>query len=660
MESARCKNGQWPPPNGAELPQRLLDVVRALYGELHSAEAHGATVEIDSALDRDLGLDSLARVELLLRVERAFKRRLPDDLLQKVQTPRDLLHALQVAPSPSSALREPINSPEQPIGHPGPAPHRTASPQADETAAPEQAATLLEVLQWHLARHPERRQIVLLQPHDTASPAGQQEPEELSLSYADLWRGAQRTAQQLQALGVQPLQTVALMLPTCADYFTRYLGILLAGAVPVPIYPPARLSQIEDHVRRHAGILANAQAVALITVPEARRVAHLLEALAPSLRHVITDIASPADAEVLPPRVPVTVAAEDIAFIQYTSGSTGDPKGVALTHANLLANIRAIHDVLNLQPGDVFVSWLPLYHDMGLIGAWLSSLYTGNLLVVMSPLAFLRRPQSWLLAIHRYGGTHTAAPNFAFELCLRHVADADIAGLDLHTLRLAANGAEPVSPDTLARFTARFAPYGFRPEAMTPVYGLAENSVALLLSSLQRPPVVDAIDRAVFEQTHHAQPAAANDPHALHFVACGQAIPGHRVRLLDDLGEEVAERVEGRLEFQGPSATSGYYRRPEQTQTLLHDGWLDSGDRAYRAEGEIYITGRVKDIIIRGGAIFIRMKSNSPWASWPGYAKAAWWCSARPTKPAAPNAWWCWPKPARPTPPRATSFKPPS
>ena len=601
MESARSENGQGPPPNGADLTQRLLDVVRALYGELHGAGAHAATVELDSALDRDLGLDSLARVELLLRVERAFKRRLPDDLLQQVQTPRDLLHALQTAPSQLSPQLEQTNSSARPADHLGPTPQRSASPQVDETAAPEQAATLLDVLQWHLARHPERRQVVLLQPHDTASPQDGQQPEELSLSYADLWRGAQRTAQQLQALGVQPRQTVALMLPTCADYFTRYLGILLAGAVPVPIYPPARLSQIEDHVRRHAGILANAQAVALITVPEARRVAHLLEALAPSLRRVITDTASPADAEVLPPRVPVTVAADDIAFIQYTSGSTGDPKGVALTHANLLANIRAIHDVLNLQPDDVFVSWLPLYHDMGLIGAWLSSLYTGNLLVVMSPLAFLRRPQSWLWAIHRYGGTHTAAPNFAFELCLRHVADADIVGLDLHTLRLAANGAEPVSPDTLARFTARFASYGFRPEAMTPVYGLAENSVALLLSSLQRPPVVDAIDRTVFEQTHHAQAVAANDPHALHFVACGQAIPGHRVRLLDDLGEEVAERVEGRLEFQGPSATSGYYRRPEQTQKLLHDGWLDSGDRAYRAEGEIYITGRVKDIIIRGG-----------------------------------------------------------
>ncbi|MEW6561391.1 MAG: AMP-binding protein [Pseudomonadota bacterium] len=571
-----------PPERPDDLDQfsRLLEVVRTLHLELNRDAARTGTVALDSALDRDLGFDSLARVELLLRLERAFGVSLPEALLEQAQTPRDLLVALQAAaPLQRDATQAGPHGLDPKAGLQGAAAAATSD-------VPDQAATLLDVLRWHVQRHPERTQIVLLT-----------EEGEQRVSYADLWRGAQHTAQQLQAMGVRPRQTVAIMLPTCADYFTRYFGILLAGAIPVPIYPPARLSQIEDHVRRHAGILANAQAVALITVPEALPVAHLLEALVPGLHRVITE----ADQRPRPPALPVAVAADDIAFIQYTSGSTGDPKGVVLTHANLLANVRAIHAVLQLTPDDVFVSWLPLYHDMGLIGAWLSSLYTGNRLVVMSPLAFLRRPQSWLKAIHRFGGTHTAAPNFAYELCLRHVTDADITGLDLHTLRLAANGAEPVNPDTIARFSERFAPYGLRPEAMTPVYGLAENSVALLLSSLQHAPVIDTIDRAVFEQTHHAQPAAANDPHALHFVACGQAIPGHRVRLVDDLGEEVAERVEGRLEFQGPSATSGYYRRPDETRKLLHDGWLDSGDRAYRAGGEIYITGRVKDIIIRGG-----------------------------------------------------------
>ena len=564
-------------PAAGDGPSRgLLDLVRALHAELHGAATHEATVALDSAFDRDLGFDSLTRVELLLRVERTFGLHLPDHALDTAQTPRELLRLMDVATPTGAAADRAL-----------PTVADDSAESIDTGATPSQAQTLLEVLDWHLQRHPQRVQIVLLD--------GEREQR---LRYADLWRGAQARARQLQALGIAPRQTVALMLPTGADYFLDYLGILLIGAVPVPIYPPARPEQLEEHVRRHAGILANAGVVALLTVPEARPVAQLLKALVPGLAHIVTD--SVPAGETLPPQT-VAVAADDIAFLQYTSGSTGDPKGVALTHGNLLANIRAIHDVLQLRADDVFVSWLPLYHDMGLIGAWLTSLYTGNRLVVMSPLDFLRRPLRWLQAISRYRGTHTAAPNFAYALCLRHADAAACAGLDLSSLRLAANGAEPVDPDTLQRFAARFAACGLQPQALTPVYGLAENAVALLISALERPPVVDAIDRETFMRSHHARPAAAGDPDPLRFVACGQVLPGHRVRLIDDLGEEVAERVEGRLEFQGPSATVGYYRRPDDTARLLHEGWLDSGDRAYRAEGEIYITGRVKDIIIRGG-----------------------------------------------------------
>ena len=210
------------------------------------------------------------------------------------------------------------------------------------------------------------------------------------------------------------------MLPTSADYFSSYLGILMAGAIPVPIYPPARASQLEDHVLRHAGILDNAQAVLLVTVPEAMGVARLLQARVGSLRRVASaqELAAAAG-----PPAPVPLRGDDIAFIQYTSGSTGAPKGVALTHDNLLANIRAMAQAIQATPRDVFVSWLPLYHDMGLIGAWLGSLYVGFPLVVMSPLAFLSRPLRWLQAIDRYRGTLSAGPNFAYELCLKRIDD---------------------------------------------------------------------------------------------------------------------------------------------------------------------------------------------------------------------------------------------
>jgi 1-acyl-sn-glycerol-3-phosphate acyltransferase len=222
-------------------------------------------------------------------------------------------------------------------------------------------------------------------------------------------------------------------------------------------------------------------------------------------------------------------------------------------------------------------------------------------LVVMSPLAFLARPERWLRAIQRYRGTVSAAPNFAYELCVKRIDDGAIDGLDLSSWRIAANGAEPVLPETLRRFTERFARYGFHPAAMTPVYGLAECTVGLLCPPLDRGPRVDRVRRQSFSQLGRAEPAAADDVGALRFVSCGRPLPGHEVRIVDALAREVGERIEGRLEFRGPSATGGYYRNPEQTRRLFDGDWLDTGDRAYLADGEVHLTGRVKDIIIRGG-----------------------------------------------------------
>jgi 1-acyl-sn-glycerol-3-phosphate acyltransferase len=275
-------------------------------------------------------------------------------------------------------------------------------------------------------------------------------------------------------------------------------------------------------------------------------------------------------------------------------------KGVVLSHANLLANIRAIGRAIDASSTDVMVSWLPLYHDMGLIGSWLGSLYFGAPLYIMSPLAFLARPQSWLWAVHRFRGTISAAPNFAFELCLDKIDSNALVGLDLSSLRILANGAEPVSIPTLRRFTERFRPYGFRPEAMAPVYGLAENAVAVALPAAGQAPVIDRISRRIFSQGGTAGPAA-EPADVMEVVSCGAPIPDHQVRIVDADGRELGDRREGELEFRGPSATSGYFRNPSKTQELFHDGWLVSGDRAYVADGRVFITGRIKDIVIRGG-----------------------------------------------------------
>jgi acyl carrier protein len=552
----------------------LLLLVRETLSELRREPMQSIRVNLDSSLDRDLGLDSLARVELLLRIERAFDVTLPESTLQLAETPRDLLSAVHAASGVTA--REPL------------AAGRASPLRFEDTAAyPDDATTLLEVLDWHVSAHADMPQIRYL------SDSGEEE-----ITYARLRHGAAEVAGRLQSEGLEHGQSVAIMLPTSPEYFHTYFGILLAGGIPVPIYPPARVSQIEDHVRRHTGILSNAQSTILVTVPEAMAVARLLKAHVPCLRRVLTAddfVDAPADF------APASVAARDVAFIQYTSGSTGNPKGVVLTHANLLANIRAIGEAVQITRGDVFVSWLPLYHDMGLISAWLASLYFGNPLVVMSPLGFLARPERWLWAIHRHRGTLTAAPNFAYELCLKRVDDRQLDGLDLSSLRLVANGAEPVSPDTLERFIARFSRYGLDPGAMAPVYGLAESTVGLLCPPMGRGPLIDRIRREPFVSRRKALPAPADDPNPLRFVACGRPLPGHQVRIIDEAGADAGERVEGRLEFKGPSATSGYYRNREETERLFDDGWLDTGDRAYRAEGDVYITGRVKDIIIRGG-----------------------------------------------------------
>jgi acyl carrier protein len=551
---------------------RLLALIRELVAELHPRQP--VTVKLDSSLDRDLGLDSLGQVELFARLEQVFDVALPERQLAALDTVRDLLRLLQGA-----------------VGRPLTFKLAAASPGlATVDAAPLFARTLVEVLEWHVSMHPDRPHIRLYSDADDGE----------VITYGDLWQEAVLVAVGLQQQGLGSGEAVVIMLPTGREYFASFCGTLLAGGIPVPVYPPGRLKQIEEHLRRHTAILANCQARVMITMPEAHPFSRLLLAQVASLRAVLTcaELTIGAQPGVL---VRPVIGPADIALLQYTSGSTGAPKGVILSHANLLANIRAMAEANQVTASDVFVSWLPLYHDMGLIGAWLGSLYFACHLVLMSPLAFIGRPQRWLAAIHRYGGTLSAAPNFAYDLCARRIDDQHLAGLDLSSWRIAFNGAEAVRPTTLTRFSERFAAYGFRCEAMSPVYGLAESSVGLAFPPLGRGPLIDRVQRGVLMKDGRAVPAAAGDTTALAVVNCGRPLPGHQIRIVDDADRELPEHWQGHLQFQGPSCTSGYLHNPEQTRRLFHGPWLDSGDLAYMAGGEVYITGRAKDIIIRAG-----------------------------------------------------------
>jgi acyl carrier protein len=585
--------------------ERVLEVIRVLLDELGS---HGALPLLSggSQFDRDLGLGSLERVELLARLETAFHIRLPDRVAAEANTPEDLARAILASPGTSdeevegvSALRASVTAQKL---------HREAAGTGIFSAE-----TLMDVLRYRAAHNAEHAHLLITEETEGGE-------RSLTLTFGELYAAGQRCAAELARRGVPAGGRVALMLPTSRAFFVSYAGILLAGAIPVPIYPPFRADRIEEYAARQSAILNNAEVCLLLTFRRAEAVAKLLRPRVGSLSEVAdaeklieaADKAPPPSPGVPPLHVTGSRARKgsDLALLQYTSGSTGDPKGVMLTHANLLANMRAIGEVVQFGPGDVGVSWLPLYHDMGLIGAWLTLLHYGIPLVVMSPLAFLTRPERWFLAFQKHGGTISAAPNFAYELCVRKIADKDIRGVDLSSWRAALNGAEPVNPETLERFANRFASYGFRREAQLPVYGLAEASLAVTVPPLDRGPLIDRVERETFTAQGRAVPAASSDASAIAFVSSGKPVPHHEVRIVDGSGNEVPDRTEGFLWFRGPSATSGYYRNPKATEALLPLGpatsegehaWVNSGDRAYRADEEIYVTGRVKDIIIKGG-----------------------------------------------------------
>ena len=563
-------------------------------------------------LERELGLGSLERVELMLRLGDACGVRLPDSVVAEADTVQDLIDAILREENRAAGNGASASAPAPAVGA---ASVGAAAPaiRPDIEQQIRNAETLTEVLRLRGRAEPDRVHIQIYE--DDEQPR--------TITFGELYLRSSAVADDLRLRGLEPGQTVAIMLPTCADFFWTFAGILLAGGIPVPIYPPFRADRIAEYATRQSNILRNAEARFLVTWRQAENLAKLLQPRVPTLREVLNveklgaaaagpgsttaDTKAPAEAAKqwrAVEHLSHHARGDEIAFLQYTSGSTGDPKGVVLTHANLLANIRSIISGVHVQASDVCVSWLPLYHDMGLIGAWFVPIFTGVRLVVMSPLAFLSRPERWLRAIQRHRATISPAPNFAYELCVRKIADKDLQGLDLSSWRAAINGAEPVRAETLERFATRFAPYGFRRDALMPVYGLAEGSLAVSVPQMGAGYKVDRIDRAQFESAGRAVPvsAADSDVMALEFVNAGKPLPAVEVRIVDADGRGAGERREGRLWFRGPAATSGYYHNEAATRELLReDGWLDSGDLAYAADGDLYITGRAKDMIIKAG-----------------------------------------------------------
>ena len=422
------------------------------------------------------------------------------------------------------------------------------------------------------------------------------------ISYAQMWRRAQRCAAAMQAMGVRRGERVGLILPDSSEFIDCIFGAMLAGAIAVPIYPPMNLGQFDAYLTNTTHILRQAGCSVVITDDKVSPILGKLMASVPGLRAIESYANVLAGVPMAAEPNGVVVRPDDIAFLQFTSGSTSQPKGVTLTHANLLANIAAIGGGAGIQISreSSGVSWLPLYHDMGLIGfVFTPIVYDTKGILFISPLMFLKRPSVWLRQLSEQKASTTFAPNFAYGLCTARVKDSELAGVDLSQLHVAGCGAEPIQYGTLRAFADRFAPQGFRSTAFLPCYGMAEHSLAVTFVELHVELKVDRVDAAALAG-RDATPARDGAP-AVDVVNCGRTFPEHSLRIVDDAGEPVADRVVGQIELKGPSVMQGYWNDPERTAEAFHDGWLRTGDLGYLVEGELHVCGRSKDLIILHG-----------------------------------------------------------
>jgi fatty-acyl-CoA synthase len=407
---------------------------------------------------------------------------------------------------------------------------------------------------------------------------------------------AERVGGALTKLGVQPGERVALLFPTEPDFFAAFFGAIFAGAVPVPLYPPVRLGRLEEYHRRTAAMLTAASARVVLAAPKVQRV------LGETLRLARPPLGCYAISE-LPhaPAGPVELEPEALAMVQFSSGTTVAPKPVALSHRAVVAQARLIEDkIIHRWPEETEhcgVSWLPLYHDMGLIGCVFPALLHPSTLTLIGPEVFVTRPATWLRALSRYRGTVSPAPNFAYALCVDRIRDEQLEGVDLSRWAVALNGAEPVAPATLRRFVERFSRWGLRPEALTPVYGLSEASLAVTFSELRRPFTTQHFDR---EALSHGRAEAAAE--GVELATVGEPLPGFELSLRDAGRRPLPDGRVGRLWIRGPSLMEGYLDRPEATAAVFdEEGWLDTGDLGFVHEGELYLTGRAKDLLVLRG-----------------------------------------------------------
>jgi acyl-CoA synthetase (AMP-forming)/AMP-acid ligase II len=418
----------------------------------------------------------------------------------------------------------------------------------------------------------------------------------LEWSWAEYWEQARRAGAGLRAAGIGAGDHVVMLVLEVDTAVKLLFGAWAIGAVPILVGVPYRLTDVAGFAVELGRTAQRLDARALIVSDAFAAAAPAPPAGAPPVLAAGSVLAAADGA--LDAFAPVDPSAP--AFVQLTSGSTGHPRGAVISHAALLSHLAAISEALPLAgPGAREVTWLPLHHDMGLVGGLLYPLFNGFAVNVMSPLAFRNDPFSWLQTLSDVRATCTPGPPSAYAIAARLAPRAIEAGLDLSALACAMVGAEPIAPALLRTFAESFAPCGFRPEAWFAVYGLAEATVAVTFPPLLGATRIDRIDRAGLERNGHAV-SCEDGPEAIELTGVGRPLPGTELRIVRD-GAPAGERVVGEIEVRAPSLMDGYYGEPEATAEALRDGWLRTGDLGYRAEGALFVTGRTKDLIIKGG-----------------------------------------------------------
>lgn len=428
------------------------------------------------------------------------------------------------------------------------------------------------------------------------------ENKEAHITYAELDHDARSIAAHLASHGARG-ERALLLYPPGLEFGAAFFGCLYAGAIPVPVKPPRRNSS----AARLQGIAQEAHARwALTTTSMLNRLdaGPLGSMCLPNVRCLATDA--------MPERAAdwkaLEIRADDIAMLQYSSGSTSGPKGVILTHANILHNQQALFETAQHSRHSVIVTWLPHYHDMGLFASIVQALYAEARCVVMSPVAFLQRPVRWLRAISGFGGTHSNAPNFAYDLCVRRTKCEDRETLRLDTWRVAGNGSEPIRMGTMERFGAAFADCGFRMSSFYPAYGLAEATLFVTGGTVDGGPRRARFEQAALEQ-HRVCDADSANARAQELVSCGRPLASHAVVIVDpDTRAECPPDRVGEIWVAGPSVGLGYYNRADVTAATFsqcladgRSGFVRTGDLGFMRDGELFIAGRLKDLIIIRG-----------------------------------------------------------